>query len=105
VRPLRRPTRRKDKLQRAWGYVDLSQGRAPLFAACHSIVIERDHIRRDSATLVRKVIDLGGDTEKMDADFNQFEESETPNRIEITVKPRIRIGEAELVGLTARRSG
>jgi high affinity Mn2+ porin len=34
---------------------------------------------------VRQVINLGGDTEKVDADFNQFEESQTANRIVLTV--------------------
>jgi high affinity Mn2+ porin len=33
----------------------------------------------------RQTIDLGGDTEKVDADFNQFEESQTANRIVLTV--------------------
>jgi high affinity Mn2+ porin len=33
----------------------------------------------------RQVIDLGGDTVKVDADFNQFEESQTANRIVLTV--------------------
>ncbi len=34
---------------------------------------------------VRQVIDLGGDPVKVDADFNQFEQSETANRIVLTV--------------------
>jgi high affinity Mn2+ porin len=34
---------------------------------------------------VRQVIDLGGDTEKVNADFNQFEESQTANRVVLTV--------------------
>jgi high affinity Mn2+ porin len=34
---------------------------------------------------VRQVIDLSGDAEKVDPDFNQFEESETANRLVLTV--------------------
>ena len=34
---------------------------------------------------VRQVINLGGDTDKVDADFNQFETSQTANRIVVTV--------------------
>jgi high affinity Mn2+ porin len=34
---------------------------------------------------VRQTIDLGGDSQKQDADFNQFEESDTANRLVLTV--------------------
>jgi high affinity Mn2+ porin len=40
---------------------------------------------RANRYFVRQTIDLGGDPEKVDADFNQFEESETANRIVLTV--------------------
>ena len=40
---------------------------------------------RANRYFVRQVINLGGDPEKVDAVFNQFEESETANRIVLTV--------------------
>jgi high affinity Mn2+ porin len=39
---------------------------------------------RANRYFMRQVINLGGDTEKVEADLNQFEESETANRIVLT---------------------
>ncbi len=40
---------------------------------------------RIQRTFVRQTIDLGGETRKMDADFNQFADSQTANRLVITI--------------------
>ncbi|MGA8650963.1 MAG: carbohydrate porin, partial [Xanthobacteraceae bacterium] len=40
---------------------------------------------RIQRTFVRQTIDLGGETRKVDADFNQFADSQTANRLVITI--------------------